>query len=61
MERLYDNNEKYLPAAYVLMSIANSEGIHAAFAYAKEKGYSIRETSQIIQAACVDSELSALM
>lgn len=58
---LFTENAKYTKDANKLDSIARTLGIEAAFKYAKDNNFSIRETGYIVRFAIIDLEIELLM
>lgn len=55
------SEEGYTPAAQELERIALNEGIKAAFKWAKDEGYSVREASHVIQGATFATEMETIL
>jgi hypothetical protein len=58
---IFTADERYTEEANKLAIIAAKNGIEAAFKYAEEKGFPIREAAYVIRAEVTDRETSRLM
>ena len=61
MKRLFDEKDGFTLAATELAKIASEQGIGAAFQWATENGYSVRDAAHVIHGEVQEYELSYLV